>query len=218
MVNLMLSGYNFDKPFIAPALKKYLYTGQRVSVAEFAFGKECKNAENWEQLFGNGSQERKNIEAAFGSFGILPEQISWINYFKDTHDEALKKIDQSDILFLPGGLPDKMMERFSEFQLIPAVEAFCGMIIGCSAGALIQAADYFISPDSDYESYMEKTGFHFLTDFAVEVHYCSAPEQRESIRRYIKARKKPVYAIEEDGGVLLENKTVRLFGKVNCFS
>lgn len=218
MVNLMLSGYNFDKPFIASALKKYLYRGQRVSVAEFAFGEDCKNAEDWKRTFGKDSVERKNIEAVFGSFGILPEQISWLNYFEDTYEAACEKINRSDILFLPGGLPDKMMERFAEFQLIPVIEGFKGMVIGCSAGALIQASDYFISPDSDYENYIDGTGLNFITDFAVEVHYCSAPEQKESIRRYMEERKKQVYGIEEEGGVLIENGKISLFGNVRYFS
>lgn len=217
MVNLLLSGYGFHKPFIAPALKKYLYEGKRVCVAEFAFGEECKNETDWEKSFGEGSEERKNIETAFDSFGILPEHILWINYFRENCEEACKKIKDSDILFLPGGLPDKMMKRLTEFRLLPVLKTFQGMVIGVSAGALIQAENYFVSPDSDYENYIEAVGLPFITDFAVEVHYCGSLEQKESIQRYMKERKKPVYGIGEEGGVLVENRRASLFGKVSCF-
>lgn len=217
MVNLLLSGCNFDKSFIAPALKKHLYKAQKVSIVGFSFGEECKCSTDWESNFGKDTEIRKSIENAFASFGIRSEHIFWINYYEDTYREACEKISISDILFLPGGLPDKMMERIREFHLQSIIEDFKGMVIGCSAGALIQAKDYFISPDNDYKNYMEERGLTFITDFAVEVHYRNTKEQRESIRRYIEKREKPVYGIGEEGGVLVEEGKVSLYGEVEYF-
>lgn len=84
------------------------------------------------------------------NYGVKEENINWINYFKDTYENAKVKIRNSNILFLTGGLPVKMMSRLIEFDLIDDIESFTGVIIGSSAGAMVQIAEYHITPDEDY--------------------------------------------------------------------
>ena len=99
------------------------------------------------------------------------------------------------------------MERLYEFELVDILRNLDGIVLGCSAGAMIQLEEYHISPDRDYPSFGYYNGIGWLKDFYVEVHYEGADVQDESIHRVLADRQKPVYttafnraAIAVDGG------------------
>ena len=51
---------------------------------------------------------------------------------------------------LTGGAPDLMMKRIKEKKLKKLIKNYKGIMIGYSAGAMIQLDSYHISPDEDY--------------------------------------------------------------------
>lgn len=89
----------------------------------------------------------------FKAYGISQDNISFVNYFEDTKKSAKQKIENADIVYFLGGLPDRMMDRIKEFDLVETFRKRNGIIMGYSAGAVIQLSEYHLSPDNDYEEH-----------------------------------------------------------------
>ena len=166
----------------------------------------------------NGKHYDK-IVGGFAVYGIPEENVAFVNYFADTKDTALNKIKDADIVYFPGGMPDRMMERIQEFELQDAIMAHKGVVMGYSAGALIQLAEYHISPDEDYPEFKYCEGLPFLKDFYLEVNYDeNATEQKLAIKKVLEERRKTVYATSfSQGAILVDNGTVKLLGDVKVY-
>jgi peptidase E len=151
-------------------------------------------------------------------FGVLEDNIEIVNYFADTKESAADKIRKADILYFSGGLPDAMMDRLMEFDLLELVKEFDGLVLGCSAGAMIQLREYHITPDWDYPEFGYYNGIPWLEDFYVEVHYEETDLQKACIKRVLRERGKTVYAIFHDrGAILIENGKIKLLGETKVF-
>lgn len=154
----------------------------------------------------------------FAAFGIPEADITFVNYFADTKETAAEKIKTADVVYFTGGLPDAMMERLYEFELVDVLRNFDGVVLGCSAGAMIQLEEYHITPDWDYPEFGYYPGFPWLKDFYVEVHYEATDEQNESIRRVLAERNKPVYTTAHDrAAIIVDNGQMHLLGDVKRF-
>ena len=115
-------------------------------------------------------------------------------------------------------MDDRMMERIEEFELTEALKAFDGVVVGYSAGAVIQLGEYHLYPDGDYPDYAYYRGLGYVDGLYVEVHYEYKPEQDESVRRVLSERDLPVYVTHtRKGGIVVENGNVKIIGKVNLY-
>ena len=113
-----------------------------------------------------------------------------------------------------GGLPDVFYDRLTEWGLAEPIQAFPGIVMGCSAGAMVQMTEYHITPDEDYDSYSYHPGLGLLEGFEPEVHYAASTVQKESIARYLRERGKPVYAMTNQGGLVVEDGSIIPMGEV----
>ena len=152
------------------------------------------------------------------NYGIKEENIRWVNYFKDTIESAKVDIINSNIIFLTGGFPDKMMLLLLEFNLVNDIENFEGVIIGSSAGAMIQIAEYHITPDEDYNTFTYNMGLNIIKNFGIEVHYEGTEVQNKYIKKVLMDKKDKIYAIRDTGGVIVDNEEVILLGDTQTFS
>ena len=84
-----------------------------------------------------------------------------------------------------------MMDRIKEFDLYDILMQHDGILMGYSAGAVIQLAEYHLSPDDDYPEFKYYEGLPYLNDFYMEVHYEGTAVQDESIQRVLAERGKP---------------------------
>lgn len=158
------------------------------------------------------------IVGGFTAYGIPADKITFINYFTDTKETAAQKIKKADIIYFLGGLPDRMMDRIKEFDLYDVLMQHDGILMGYSAGAVIQLAEYHLSPDDDYPEFKYYEGLPYLSDFYMEVHYEGANMQDESIQRVLAERGKTVYATAfRSGGILVDNGNIKLLGDVRVF-
>ncbi len=215
MTYLFAEGYNLRASYLSRVLKRILKPGMTVAVIAFSFRESAvRSAEDWENFYGENSKNYKGITAGLSAYGILPADVSFLNYFTDTKMTAAEKIRNADILYFPGGVPDRMMERIRAFELEPLLRAHEGLFIGYSAGALVQLAQFHLSPDHDYPAFQYCEGLGFLDGFYLEPHYTGSAEQIEAIRRVRAERGKPVYVLPlMKGAVLVENGAVSLLGK-----
>ena len=218
MTNILLESYNIDAEWIRDALTKHLKPEDRVLVVAFSFrDKAIKGIADWQSFYGkeNGKYYHAIVDP-FKAYGIPEENVAFLNYFTDSPASAAEKVRHADIIYYLGGLPDRMMDRIIEFGIYDDLLRHRGVIMGVSAGALIQLAEYHLSPDDDYPEFGYYRGIPYLDGFYVEVHYEGGCVQDEAIRRVLRERSRPVYATHDGQGALIcENGNIYTVGTVD---
>ena len=220
MINILLEGYDIDASWIYNELKNYIKPHHSVAVMAFSFrDSQVKTLLDWNALYSKeNGRYYGGIVGGITAYGIPEENISFINYFTDTRESAAQKIKTADIIYFLGGLPDRMMDRIREFDLYDVLMEHNGILMGYSAGAVIQLAEYHLSPDDDYPEFRYYKGLPYLKDFYMEVHYEGTTVQEESIRRVLSERGKTVYATAvRSGAILVDNGNIKLIGDVKIF-
>lgn len=220
MVNVLLESYNLTEPFLYDALKPYIKPHHRVAIVAFSFlPSQATTLEQWLTMYGReeGIFYHWLVDPLM-EFGIPEENITVVNYFADSKELAREKLENADILYFTGGLPDAMMDRLEEFELLDVLQSFDGLVLGCSAGAMIQLREYHITPDWDYPEFGYYNGLPWLQDFYVEVHYEETQLQNECIHRVLRERGKPVYATFHDrGALMIEKGKITRLGETELF-
>lgn len=220
MVNVLLESYDLTAPFLVEELRKYIKPNSRVAIIAFSFlPSQARNLSQWLDLYGREKGMFYNwLVDPFAEFGVPEENIKFVNYFSDTKLSAAQKIQNADILYFTGGLPDAMMERLYEFELVDVLRAFDGVVLGCSAGAMIQLEEYHITPDRDYPLFGYYQGLPWLQDFYVEVHYENTQLQNSCIQQVLAERRKTVYATTfNQAAIIVDNGVIKLLGDVKTF-
>lgn len=223
MVNILLDGLEIDRPYLYDCLKNYIKPDFSVAVVAFSFrDREVKSLSDWNRLYGKKLLKKgKYYDGIVGgllSYGISEKNITFLNYFTDTKESAAEKIKQADIIYFTGGSPDRMAERIKEFDLTDVLKNHSGIIMGYSAGAVIQLSEYHLSPDDDYDEFNYYEGIGYLDNFYLEVHYENTEAQNTAIKRVLDERGKTVYALSLGAGaIVVDNGKVKLLGDVKTF-
>ena len=220
MVNILLEGYDIDAVWLYDALKKYIKPTRRVAVVAFSFrDNRVKSFADWNALYGQeNGRFYSGIVGSFTAYGVSEKNISFINYFADTKESAKKKIEDADIIYFLGGLPDRMMARIKEFELQEILMQHNGIIMGYSAGAVIQLAEYHLSPDEDCPEFKYYEGLPYLNDFYMQVHYEGKATQDAAIQKVLAERGKTVYATSfMKAAIIVEDGNIKLLGDVKVF-
>lgn len=221
MVNILLEGYDIDAPWLYDELKNYIQPTHRVAIIAFSFrDSRVKSLDDWNNLYSKDNGIfYDGIVGSFAAYGISEYNISFVNYFTDTKESAKRKIENADIIYFLGGLPDRMMDRIKEFDLRDSLMNHKGIIMGYSAGAVIQLAEYHLSPDDDYPEFRYYEGLSYLNNFYLEVHYENTSIQNAAIQKVIEERKKTVYAtVCMKGAILVDNGIIKLLGDVEEYN
>lgn len=221
MINILLEGYEINAPWLYDDLKKYIIPNHSVAVVAFSFRDgEVKSMSDWNDLYSKEKGMYYNgIVSGFTAYGISENNISFINYFNDTKETAAQKIRQADIVYFLGGSPDRMMDRIKEFDLVGVLKEYNGIVMGYSAGAVIQLSEYHLSPDKNYPKFKYYKGLSYLDDFYLEVHYRNTEVQNEAIKRVLAERNKTVYATSfMNGAIIVDNGDIKLLGDVKTFT
>lgn len=214
MTNILLNIYEFQAPWAKPVLGKILKPEYRVTILTMSHGDEIPDKKTWEHLYLPGQEIYHVLAGAYGAYGIPEENIQFVSWYHDTPETALMKIGEADVLFLTGGLPDVFYTRLEEWGLVEPIQQFPGIVMGCSAGAMMQMTEYHITPDEDYDAYGYYPGLGLLEGFEPEVHYAGSAVQKESIQRYLQERGKPVYAMTNQGGLVVQDGKIIPMGEV----
>ena len=210
-MNILLSSYDFHEKWAQNVMKPLLHKNMKVVVIPFSFDKnEVKTLVEYDLHYGENGRHTPYILRSFHFYGI--KDIEFVDYFRDDIETAHKKVLSADILFLTGGLPDQYLERLQEFKLDIIIKQSKALVIGASAGAMVQIDHYHITPDNDYPVYQYQKGLGLVSGFEVEVHYCHSEIQDQGIKRVIEEKGLPTYTIANDGGLLVEGKIIKSFG------
>lgn len=206
-MNILLSDYSFGEGALYDVLKPIFSKVKHVTIIPFSFDlNKIPDVVGYEAAYGQEGQYFKVLEAQFIQLGISNTAIKCVHYYKDDKETMIQKIQNADVIFLTGGLPEKMMERIEEKELLSTITQYKGIVMGASAGALIQFDDYFCTPDDDYESLMFFKGLGFIRDFQIEVHYEPG--------RVIPVSNRPVYCLANGDGIVYEKDTITCIGDI----
>jgi hypothetical protein len=77
---------------------------------------------------------------------------------------------------------------------------------------MIQMKEYHMSPDFDYPSFSYEEGLDLLKGFSIEVHYRRRKKQKAALRKVNRAFRHPIYAIPDDGAMIVEGHKKTLLG------
>lgn len=217
MTQLLFNLYNFHEEWAYQHVAPYIKADMSVTILPFSFADDEITAANWQHFYGAKGHFYSGLTAPFNAFGIPNSSINLINYFTADFSNLSCQLLNADIIFLTGGLPDKTMERLKKLAIVDILEQFSGLLIGSSAGAMVQLKNYHITPDADYDDFSYQKGLNLITDFAIEVHFENTLTQQASIRRVLTETEIPLlYAIEDQGGLIV-NQQVTTIGKVHLY-
>jgi len=206
MINILSSRTIYDKPYVKKHLEKYIKKDSTVCVIAFSFFETDDMLDLYYKAYEKdvGTWYLHVIEPLL-VYGIDPKNISWVYYKKDSKDSALKKVKDADIIFLPGGAPEKFYQRLVQYELIDAIKMSDKIVMGPSAGTMVQFDWFHISKDKDYKKYQLSDGIGLLNDFGIEVHFNRRIQQKKSLRRTSHLNDRPIYVIYEPGFMIIEN-------------
>ena len=107
-----------DEKWCYPILRKLIKPDDEVCVLAFSFFNDTKNSNDWDKQYakGQGILYRSNTDV-FVKYGLKENQIHWVNYFKDSKEDVLKKVLGSSILLLTGGAPDLMTVSYTHLDV-----------------------------------------------------------------------------------------------------
>lgn len=134
MTNILLEGYDIAAPYLYNELKNYIKPEHWVAVVAFSFRDDrVKSLDDWNALYSKKSGlYYSGIVNGFTAYGISEKNIVFLNYFTDTKCSAKDKIENADIIYFIGGLPDRMMDRIKEFDLVDTLKKHNDIVMGYS--------------------------------------------------------------------------------------
>lgn len=213
MTNILLNYYNFDGDWAKEHVAPYI-TGKKVLILPLAFREiQAWDFDSWQAIYGKHGEKYQNILRPFLAFGIAEQDVKWLNCF-DTTQNYQQLIENADVLFFTGGMPEKAIAWMGKLGITNAVKNFTGTVMGASAGAMLQLEHYHITPDEDYDSYGLWQGLGLVKGLDLEVHYLATDLQNECTKRAISDLKLPVYQMWHEGGLIVDGNNVQVLGSV----
>ena len=213
MTNILLNVSNFHESWAYEALAPYLNQDSHVLILPLSYQEGwITDAMEWRDRYGKGTKLYDELVEPFFMYGVKERNIRWINYYEDTHASAVRKIEEADVLFFTGGYPDWMMQRLYDLGIQETIRAYDGIVMGTSAGALIQLDEFHLTPEEDYE-YQYQEGLGLLSGFDIEVHYEDTPEHILSMIRALEDTGKTIAVLPNKGGLLIEEGRFELLGE-----
>lgn len=211
MVNVLLNYYNFDGEWARGSLE-HIVKNKRVLIIPLAF-RETQAWDNasWLSVYGKGGEKYGNILSPFLAYGYKEQDINWLNPY--VGGDYVKQIQSATLLFFTGGMPEKAIARMEQLGITQAVRSFGGVVMGASAGAMLQLDEYHITPDEDYDRYGVYKGLGMVTGLDLEVHYLDTDLQNECTERAARELNKPVYQIWHEGGLIVDGNKITVMGR-----
>lgn len=218
-MNVLMSTYSLHKGWIKKYLEPHIHSDSQVAILPFSFSEHWVKSD-WEAAYNKGTGiYYHEVVAQFLAYGISESQISWLNYFTDTPEDMKSKIKGSNVLLLTRGLPELATKRIFELDLADTLKTFEGHIIGASAGALIQLPEYFVSIDDDYTEFAYHKGLSLINQpYFIEVHYSSSAPQKDAIEKALNEKTEEVYALGDEGAIILHRNYQLSVGDVNYYA
>ncbi len=159
--------------------------------------------------FDRAYERRKGL---FDYFKALGARCIDFAEYSDSFDEISKKVEWSDLIYLPGGLASVLLERVRKRNVDNLLREYDGVIVGRSAGALALCKNCILTRKTSKLVTVAIPGMQ-LVDFSVKVHY--NPSKDSQLKKLSKEEK--IYAITERSALISHNGSLSSIGDVYLF-
>lgn len=171
------------------------------------------------EYFKKGSEKYNKYIDSLLNLGISEENIYIANCYSDTKEFLRKQIKQADIILLTGGNPEMFFSKVVHTtEILYDLKYFKGIIIGESAGAVLQFRRYFITKENNYYNYFAfYDGFGIVDNhFYIDVHSLNTKLYLENLRKVSIDSNKDIYAISDNGAIIFNRKNfeIKTYGDV----
>jgi peptidase E len=159
--------------------------------------------------FDNKYKHRKRLFDYFRSLGAY--KVDFAEY-SDNFQEITRKIEHSNLIYLPGGLASVLVERLKNKSVDRMLRKYKGVVVGRSAGALALGKKCVITKNRRNPTSKMISGIG-LVDFGVKAHY--KPSKDAALKTLSKQEK--IYAISERSAVVYDDGYLSFVGDVYVF-
>lgn len=223
MYSILVSKITKGMNLVKKDIKKYIKKDSKAVILPWAFPIELDSNKLMNKYFKKGNEKYSKYVLPLLELGVKEENIYIGDCYKDSKEQLKKKINNSDILVLPGGNPEMFFSKVVHSkELLYDIKYYKGLIIGESAGTELHLHRYFITAKNNYYKYFAfYDGFGIINDpFLIDVHTINNKLYLNKLQTISNTYNKKIYAIYDDGAVLLNrnNNKVKLYGNVKEFN
>ena len=203
-------------------IKSILPKNPKVVILPWTFPTELDANLLDNDFFKKGERRYNKYVNELKKLGINEENIKVLNCYSDSKEKIKKTLKESNVLLLPGGNPEMLFDKVvHKTEILYEIKYYKGLIIGESAGTELQLKRYFITAKNNYYKYFAfYDGFGVIDDpFYIDVHSINNRLYLDSLKRIAKEKSKTLYAIYNDGALILnrENGKIELYGNVGVY-
>lgn len=216
-MNILLSKFEKGMFLVEEKIKKIINEDTKVLIIPWSFAKECSPSE-FDDFY--NAKIKPKYEKVFLNLGVKKKSIKHLDCYRDSRNKMIKKIKESNILVLTGGNPELFYNKVvQDFDLLYEIKYYNGVIIGSSAGAELQLKNYFITAENNYYKYMAfYPGFGCIKkNFYFDVHSLNDKDYLNRLELIALEKKKKVYAIFDDGAIIVDDDEITKLGNVMEF-
>lgn len=210
MYSILLSKMEIGFPLIENKLKSIIKENDKVVIIPWSFPKET-NTKGLEEYI----KEKINPKYILPliKLGINSKNIKCLNCYSDEETYVKKLIASSNILILTGGNPEMLYNKIKQYHLLETISSYNKIIIGSSAGAVLQFNNYFITAKNNYyQKFAWYKGIGVIkNNFYIDVHSSSDNKYLEELKEQTKKNKKDIYLIFDDGVIIYNRKDKKIY-------
>lgn len=212
-MNILLNINNFSEEFAYESLSQIIQPNMKVLIIPWSYHEDfIQNADDFDREFGKGGPQYEEIAHEFMNYGIKRKNIKVLHYYKDNKRTAHSKFFFADILFFTGGYPDRFLYRIDHAGIRSLIQKFKGIVMGTSAGAMIQLDRYHVTPEEEGQDYEYHEGLGLLSGFDIEVHYEDSFEHLASLIIDLQLHGIEIFALPNNGGMIVDGDDMELLG------
>ena len=154
-------------------------------------------------------KRKKLLFDYFRSLGAC--NVDFVDY-SDTYEEINRKVEYSDLIYLPGGLASVLVERLKNKNVDTLLRGYDGVVVGRSAGALALGKKCVITKNRRHPTSQMIWGIG-LVNFSVKAHYKHSKDN--ALKRL--SKQETIYAIPERSALVYEDGCLSFMGDVYLF-
>jgi len=190
-------------------LKEIIKPSSKVAILPWAFPVEIDSNQLLNNYFKKGSNRYNRYINSIKKLNINEKDIFICDCYKQTHKQLKEVIAKCDIILFPGGNPEMLLNNIlHRTELYYDLKRSKKIIIGESAGAVMQFKRYFVTEENNYYNYFAfYDGIGSIDDkFYIDVHTRKDDKYRSVLKDVANRYNKKVYAIYDNGCMIYDRK------------
>lgn len=213
MYNIFFSNINEGIDASKETIKELINEDSKVAIFPWAFPIEIDSFKLNNEYFRKGEKRYNKYIDSLKKINIKEENITICDCYSFSTQKLKRIINKSDILLFPGGNPEMLFYNIlHRTELLYFLKKTKKIIIGESAGAVIQFKRYFATAENNFYKYFAfYDGVGMLNDpFYIDVHTINKKDYISVLQDVANKKEKPIYAILNDGCLIFDRTSSKI--------